>query len=158
MQSRQCGGRQPRLGHAAPADLIALNRRRHIGQQQNELGTVIGDRTVIAAGERNLDHVGDLGVEGVFRAVAQCYPIPDRVVLRGKLDDEGLRQVLSTAGVADRDPIGRARLTGSDRADLDAVDVDLRATRAQDGRQPLRRHLIRAAGDRCLFAGAHGGD
>jgi hypothetical protein len=49
-------------------------------------------------------------------------------------------------------------LTGSDRADRDAVDIGPVPTCPQYRRQPWRRHLLRASRNRYLFTGAHGGD
>ena len=156
VQSGQRRRAQSRLGHAAPKNLIALDRRCHIGQQQNELRAVVGDGAVIAAGEWHRDRVRHLGVEGVFGAVTQGDPIAHRLVLGGQLNDERVRERSLRTFVANRGPEGGAGLAGSDRGDLGCGHGDRIAGTAQHRRQPLGSDLLgRSRNLRCR---GHGGD
>ena len=72
----------------AATDLVALHGGCHVGEQQHEIGSVVGDLAVIAPGDRDPHPVRDPRVESVLGAVAEGDPVPDGLVLRGQLDRE----------------------------------------------------------------------
>ena len=119
MQPGEGLDRQPGLLLRAPRDLIALHRGGHIGEQQDEIGSVVGDVAVEAARDRDRDLVGDVGVELHLGAVSERDALANGIVLRGQLDRERARQVGPLGGVRRRHPVGRAGLTGADRRDVD---------------------------------------
>ena len=88
MQSRKSFHGQPSLCGCAPGDLIALYRRCHVGQQQNDIGSVVGDVAVECPGDGDAHLVGDPRVELDLRAVSERDALADRVILRGQLDRE----------------------------------------------------------------------
>ncbi|MDT5105265.1 MAG: hypothetical protein QOI25_2778, partial [Mycobacterium sp.] len=73
---------------------------------------------MVVLGERHPDHVDDTGVKGVFGAVAESDPLPDRVILRRQFDRECGGQACCVARVGHRQPVGGAGLAGTDRDDV----------------------------------------
>lgn len=141
MQVGQGQHRQGGLGGCATGDLIALFGRCHVCQDQDEIGSVTGDLTVMAVGDRDLYVVGHLGVEGVLRAVADGDAVPHGLVLRRQLDRERRRQ-LGAVAVGDRNPVGGAGLSRADRRGPHRIHLG-----AKDLRQPSGGHLAGRARD-----------
>ena len=77
-----------RLCGRAACDLVALNRGRHIGEKEDDVRAVLGDLGVIATRNGDCHLVGDPRVELDLRAVTECHPLADRVVLCTEFDRE----------------------------------------------------------------------
>ena len=99
MQPGQRPGREFGILGSAPGDLIALHRRRHVGEQQDEFGSVRGDVAVEALRHGDLHGVGDLGVEGVFGLVAERRSGAHLGFLRRQLHDERRGQPVASGAV-----------------------------------------------------------
>ena len=138
----------------AAGDLVALNGRGLVGQQQCVTGSFVGDFDVVALRNRDRHQLGDGLVERALAAVAERHPVPDGVVAGGQFQDEAGGQVVGVRGVGRLDAEGRARLPRAHRRHLDGLDLDGCTGAAQDAGQPAAGDIRGIAGNR--GRGAHG--
>jgi hypothetical protein len=142
---------QPRLGHAAAPDLVALLRRRHVLEQQGE-PAILAVGGEVALGERAADPRRELLVEADLALVdahADTGPAAGGIRRRHLHHDAVGPGVVDTV-VGKRDPVRLTHLAGADRLDGERGDL-----RGEDARKPCGVELVGGADDACRLEG-HG--